>query len=114
MNLEACTRPTTLAAFIHTEASRSLERPFKGPCKRCNSLTDAGSNPGNGTRWWEKNPSRAIYSEHVNTGKYSLWEAERKKTKINISFFAAAAADLQKLIPISFFKLIPISWFRCQ
>ena len=38
---------------IHADVvvAQLVERPFKGPSKRCNSLTDPGSNPSHGIRW---------------------------------------------------------------
>ena len=37
--------------FSAVAVAQLVERPLKGHSKWCNSLTDAGSNPGLGTRW---------------------------------------------------------------
>ena len=49
-------RKVGYVSFNHVDAAgvevdQSVQCPFKGPSKRCISLTDAGSNPGRGVRW---------------------------------------------------------------
>ena len=39
---------------VAVAVAQSVERPFRSPSKRFNSLTDVGSNPGHGIRWLEK------------------------------------------------------------
>ena len=63
---------------IHADVvvAQLVERPFKGPSKRCNSLTDPGSNPSHGIRWQEKILAEASMGERGN--KLVVWEVEQK------------------------------------
>ena len=42
--------PVCLKLNRFVTVAQSVERPFKGPSKRCNSLTDTGSNPAQGIK----------------------------------------------------------------
>ena len=54
--------------------AQSIERLFKGPSKRCSSLTDGGSNPSRGLMRLGKILAAPSMCKHGN--KYGFWEVE--------------------------------------
>ena len=59
--------------------------PFKGLSKKCNSLTDAGLNPGRSIRWWRKKILIApCMGEHGN--KYCSSWSRNEKTFFHYNF----------------------------
>ena len=65
--------PVCLKLNRFVTVAQSVERSFKGPSKRCNSLTDTGSNPSRGIKN-KINLSEPSMDEHGK--KFTVWEAE--------------------------------------